>query len=96
MHISTLAISYLSAVLSLRDTGLEHERRLIKPFGTLPSVINELCYVGSLENPSREYKDELKRIKEKSDNYAETFRQVKTSQQNVHMLAEHFYTTSVG
>ena len=45
MHISTLAISYLSAVLSLRDTGLEHERRLIKPFGTLPSVINELCYV---------------------------------------------------
>lgn len=45
MHISTLAISYLSAVLSLRDTGLEHERRLIKPFGTLPSVINELCYM---------------------------------------------------
>ena len=48
MHISTLAISYLSAVLSLRDTGLEHERRLIKPFGTLPSVINELCYVSGI------------------------------------------------
>jgi hypothetical protein len=52
--------------------------------------------LGSMENPSRIFNDELTRITNKIATYAGKFTQVKASQHDVYTLQDSFYIPSVG